>query len=182
MPAPHGVAPAAPSPHQLPATHGSHAVAFGDDWNSPAAHSTHALRPAAPLKEPGGQWIGAVARATQKLPAGHATHDDCSASRWYSPGSQPVHVSAPATEALPAAHVSGAVAPAPHAEPAGHAAQSATDVAFAVPFHVPAGHSRASELPSSQYAPGEQGSGVTVAGSGHTLPAGQGLKHVGLPW
>ena len=81
-----------------------------------------------------------------------------------------------------ASHAADAIAPAEHAAPAGHAAQSAGDVAFAMPFHVPAGHSRASELPSSQYAPGEQGSGVTVAGSGHTLPAGQGLRHVGLPW
>jgi hypothetical protein len=46
-PSSHSVSALAPAPHQPPASHATHAVAFGDDWNSPAAHSTHALSPLA---------------------------------------------------------------------------------------------------------------------------------------
>ena len=64
-PASHSVTELAPAPHQPPALHGSHAVALGDDWNSPAAHATHALKLVVPAKEPGEQAIGVAERARQ---------------------------------------------------------------------------------------------------------------------
>ena len=64
-PAAHSVTELAPAPHQPPASHASHAVAFGDDWTSPAAHATHALRPVASATLPGAHGIGAAERARQ---------------------------------------------------------------------------------------------------------------------
>jgi len=64
-PASHSVTELAPAPHQPPASHTSHAVAFDDDWNSPAAHSKHVCRPLAFEKPPGAHSIGSVERATQ---------------------------------------------------------------------------------------------------------------------
>jgi hypothetical protein len=65
VPASHSVTALAPAPHQPPASHATHAVAFADGWNEPAAHSTHAPRPLAFEKPPGVHAIGALARATQ---------------------------------------------------------------------------------------------------------------------
>ena len=47
-------------------------------------------------------------------------------------------------------HGCGEAVPALQKWPTGQVAQSATDVAFAVLFHVPDGHSRAADAPTSQ--------------------------------
>ena len=64
-PALHSVTELAPTPHQPPGSQASHAVAFDDDWYSPATHSTHTLSPLALAKPPGAQWIGSLERAKQ---------------------------------------------------------------------------------------------------------------------
>jgi len=64
-PSAHSVTALAPAPHQPPASHGSHAVAFDDDWNVPASHSTHASRPLSLAKPPGAHSIGSAERARQ---------------------------------------------------------------------------------------------------------------------
>ena len=55
----------APAPHQPPASHGSQAVAFGDDWKVPASQVKHASRPLAFEKLPGGAGIGSATPARQ---------------------------------------------------------------------------------------------------------------------
>ena len=59
-PSAHSVTALAPAPHQPPASHASHAVAFDDDWNSPASHSKHASRPLTFAKPPGAHSIGSL--------------------------------------------------------------------------------------------------------------------------
>jgi hypothetical protein len=72
---------------------------------------------------------------------------------------------APADDTLPASQGTGAVAPATQAKPSGHSAQSSTDVAFAVPFHVPTGHSSAADARASQYAPAGHASHAVAFGA-----------------
>ena len=64
-PSAHSVTELAPAPHQPPASHASHAVAFGDDWNVPPSHSKHASRPLTLAKLPGAHSIGSDERARQ---------------------------------------------------------------------------------------------------------------------
>ena len=80
-------------------------------------------------------------------------HDGCPTSGWYSPGAHPVQLPAPAADTLPASHVNGATAPVGHAEPAGHAVQWSTVVAFAAPFQVPGGQGDAAAAAASQNEP-----------------------------
>ena len=86
------------------------------------------------------------------LPAGAqkpgSTSVQADALVWYSPGSQFAQLAAPADATLPASQGWGTDVPSPHAQPAEHILQSLIDVAFAVPFHVPNGQSRASGLPT----------------------------------
>ncbi len=99
---------------------------------------------------------------------------------WYSPPAQSGHSLLPLSRAKePALHLSGFVAPAAHAAPTGHGLQSSSDVAFAVPFHEPAGHSSAAAAPASQYEPGGQPRQPVARAEGMKLPAGQ-AKHAAL--
>ena len=64
--------------------------------------------------------------ASQYAPAGQATHSDCPLDETNLPASHAAHEALPAEAAmLPAAHALATVAPAAHAEPAGHVMQSA---------------------------------------------------------
>jgi len=55
-----------------------------------------------------------------------------------------------ADEYPPAGHGEGVVAPAPHHEPAGHAAHAAALVAFTVALYVPAAHCVGVDEPATQ--------------------------------
>jgi hypothetical protein len=85
VPLAQGVTALAPTPHQPPASHGSHAVEFHDDWYSPAAHATHTLSPLLSANRPGEHLTGCSDPARQKLPSGHETHDGCPGDGWYVP-------------------------------------------------------------------------------------------------
>ena len=65
VPASHSVTELAPGPHQPPASHASHAVAFDDDWKVPPAHSKHASRLLTFENPPGAHAIGLDERARQ---------------------------------------------------------------------------------------------------------------------
>ena len=94
---------------------------------------------------------------------------------------QAVQTSAPRSAKVPGLHSSfvSAVAPAAHADPAGQCAQSSGDVAFAVPFHEPAGHGSAAAAPASQYEPAGQPRQPVARAEGMKLPAGQ-AEHAAL--
>ena len=106
----HRAAPA-PTPHQLPAWHASHAVALDDDWYSPVSHAVHVALPLMVVTLPAAHALGAVAPLAHNEPAGHAAQSACDAP--------PV---APRNE--PDSHSVTALAPAPHQPPASHASHA----------------------------------------------------------
>ena len=107
--------------------------------------------PALPLYAPGGQLSAAVARSRQWLPGGHSTHAVAPLAPWNEPAAHAAHTLCPPLAAIvPGSHGVWLVAPVAHAEPAGHAVQSACDVAPTASRYEPAAHKSATLAPSAQ--------------------------------
>ena len=124
VPSPHSATALAPAPHQPPASHASHAVAFGDGWYSPGSHGEHSLARNALLKLPGLHSLACVAPRAHAEPSGHAVH-------------APSHVPPGSLRYVPASHSVTELEPAPHQPPVSHGSQPVRPLSG---WYSPAGH------------------------------------------
>ncbi len=102
------------------------AVAFSAGWYLPASQRLQTLSLLAAAIVPGLHAVGAVARSKQWLPAGQSTHAVAPLADWYVPATHAAQTLCRSPAAIvPGSQAVAAMLPVAHAEPAGHAEQSA---------------------------------------------------------
>ncbi len=103
-----------------------HAVALLADWYEPATQDVQLLCPLVAAASPGLHAVGALARSKQWLPAGQVTHAVAPLADWYVPATHAAQTLCRSPAAIvPGSQAVAAMLPVAHAEPAGHAEQSA---------------------------------------------------------
>jgi len=151
----------------------------------PAGHTAQSACERAlvvPLNEPASHGVAAPTPSPHQLPASHASHAVAPSAAWYVPAPHAAQVALPlAAATLPAAHALGAVAPLAHAEPAGHAEQSACDAPPVAPRYEPSVHSVTELAPAPHQPPASHASHPVASDDDWNSPAAQSAHALSPP-